>query len=414
MDLVIRNARLRGHDHPLDLAIRDGRITEIGERIREGGPEELDAGGRLLSPGFTNIHFHLDKCLTGTWAEVWEKASKGSPGAIPAATGVKERFTEADILERGSRALSTSIAEGTTAIRAFGDVDSVGGLTSIKSLLRLKKQFQDVIDLQVVAFPQEGIVRDEEAEELLERSMEMGADVVGAMPWYEKSQEAAREHTDVVFRIAKKYERDVHALIDDTLDPSSRNIEYFLTKSVKEGYRGRVSASHCRGGLDSPDEGYARHIVELAREAEATIVENPHVSLFMYGREDRHPVGRGVTRVKEFMRAGVNVAIGQDDVDDPYYPFGRGDMLELALIMCHAAHLGTPEEIESSLDMITVNGARGMRLPGYGVRLGAYADLVLLDAGTVREALRLQAPRLKVLKRGRLVAETKTSTELHF
>ena len=414
MDLVIRNARLRGHDHPLDLGISDGRIAEIGGRILEGASEEIDAGGRLLSPGFTNIHFHLDKCLTGAWAEVWEKAVTGSPGAVPAATGVKERFTEADIVERASRALSASIAAGTTAIRAFGDVDYVGGLASIRSLLRVKREFQGVVDLQIVAFPQEGVVRDEGTEELLERSMEMGADVVGGMPWYEKSREAAMEHTDAVFRIAKKYDRDVHALIDDTLDPGSRNIEYFLMRSVKEGYRGRVSASHCRGGLDSPDEGYAGRIVDLARDAEATIVENPHVSLFMYGREDRHPVRRGVTRIREFLQAGVNVAIGQDDVDDPYYPFGRGDMLELALIMCHAAHLGTPAEIESSLDMVTVNGAKGMRLPGYGARVGANADLVLLDAPTVREALRLQPPRLKVLRRGRIVAETRTSTELHF
>jgi cytosine/creatinine deaminase len=414
LDLVIKNARLRGFEGRRDIGVLDGRISAISNHIAGTGATDIDANGKLVTPGFANIHLHLDKCLTGAWASVWEGATSGSPQAIPSATKVKEKFTESDIIERATRALSTSIIAGTTAVRAFADVDTVGGLLAVKSLLGVREKFRNLLDLQIVAFPQEGIIRDEGAEELLEKSVELGADVVGAMPWYEGSREEAEKHTDIVFRIAKQYGKNIHALIDDNSDPGSRNIEYLLGRTMKEGYRGRVAASHCRGGLDSPDEDYARRIVELAREVDATVVENPHVSLFMYGRTDQHPIRRGVTRVKEFLEAGVNIAAGQDDIDDPYYPFGRGDMLEVAFVMCHAAHLGSPAEMESAFDMVTSNPARGMGLEGYGIREGSSADLVLLDATSVHEALRLQPDRLAVLKRGRLVAETKAKRELSF
>ncbi len=412
LDLVIRNARLRGLAGKRDVGVIDGVISAVSEHIPDSAKEEIDADGKLLIPGFVNIHLHLDKCLTGAWAEVWEGATSGSPQAIQSATKVKEKFTESDIVDRATRALSTSVLAGTTAVRAFADVDTVGGLMAVKSLLKVKEKFGSLLDIQVVAFPQEGIVRDEGTEELLEKSVELGADVVGAMPWYERGRDDAEKHTDVVYRIAKAHRRRIHALIDDNSDPDSRNIEYFLGKAIREGYRGKVAASHCRGGLDSPDEEYARRIVALAREADATIVENSHVSLFMYGRTDKHPIRRGVTRVKEFLAAGVNVAAGQDDIDDPYYPFGRGDMLELAFMMCHAAHLGTPAELESALDMVTGNPARGMGLKGYGIVEGGAADMVLLDATSVHGALRLQPDRLAVLKRGKVVAESKARREL--
>jgi len=406
VDLLIRNAKVRGTDAPRDVGIENGMISSVEEHSKGGAASELDAQGRLLIPGFVDIHCHLDKCLTNSWAKVWQESSIGAPQAIPSATKVKESFTEADIVDRASRAVASSVLAGTTAVRAFADVDTVGGLLAVKSLLRVKEKFRGAVDVQVVAFPQEGLIRDKGAEELLEKSMELGADVVGGMPWYEKNGEDAVRHTDTVFRIAKKYGKDVHALIDDNTDASSKNLEYLLKKSVKEGYTGRVAASHCRGALDSSDDAYARKIVDLARMAGLTVVENSHISLFMYGRTGGHPVRRGVTRVREFLEAGVNVAVAQDDIDDPYYPFGRGDMLELAFVMCHAAHLGSPAELESALDMVTYNPAKGMGLNHYGLRRGDYADLVLLDARDAHDALRLQPDRIVVLKRGKVVAET--------
>jgi len=414
LDLLIKNARLRGTEGTRDVGIENGRISAVEEHSKGGAESELDARGRLLTPGFVNIHCHLDKCLTSSWAGVWKESSAGAPQAIPSATKVKESFTEADIVDRASRALTSSVMAGTTAARAFADVDTVGGLLAVKSLLRVREKFQSVLDVQVVAFPQEGLIKDQGAEELLEKSMELGADVVGGIPWYEKNGDDAARHTDIVFRIAKKYGKDVHTLIDDNVDPTSKNLEYLLQKSIREGYLGRVAASHCRGALDSPDEAYAKRIVGMARTAGLTVVENSHISLFMYGRTDGHPVRRGVTRVKEFLEAGVNVAVAQDDIDDPYYPFGRGDMLELAFMMCHAAHLGSPLELESAFDMVTYNPAKGMGLEHYGLGKGDYADLVLLDAGGVHEALRLQPDRIAVLKRGRVVAETSVRRVAHF
>jgi len=414
LDLVVRGASLRGVKGLCDVGVERGRIAAIEDRLKEKAEEEVDAGGRLLTPGFVNIHCHLDKCLTSSWADVWEGTRTGSPQAIPSATRVKEKFTESDIVDRASRALTSSVIEGTIAVRAFADVDTTGGLLAVKSLLGVKERFRDVLDVQVVAFPQEGLLRDEGAEELLEESMELGADVVGGIPWYEKNSDAAARHTDILFNIAKKHDKDIHTLIDDNTDPSSKNLEYLLQKTIREGYRGRVAASHCRGALDAPDDAYARDIVGLAKKADLTVVENSHISLFMYGRTDGHPVRRGVTRVREFLEEGVNVAVAQDDIDDPYYPFGRGDMLELAFVMCHAAHLGSPRELESAFDMVTYNAAKGMRMEHYGVRVGDCADLVLLDAGGVRDALRLQPHRLAVIKRGRIVAETRTERVTHF
>jgi cytosine deaminase len=414
LDLVVRGASLRGIEGRHDVGVEQGKIAAIEEHLKEKGNEEIEAGGRLLTPGFVNIHCHLDKCLTSSWARIWEATKTGSPQAIPSATRVKEKFTESDIVDRASRALTSSVIAGTTAVRAFADVDTTGGLLAVRSLLRVKERFKDVLNMEVVAFPQEGLLRDEGAEELLEKSMEIGADVVGGMPWYEEDSDAAARHTDIVFDIAKKHDKGIHALIDDNTDPSSKNLEYFLQKSIGEGYTGRVAASHCRGALDSPDDSYARKIVGLAKEAGLTVVENSHISLFMYGRTDGHPVRRGVTRVREFLEAGVNVAVAQDDIDDPYYPFGRGDMLELAFVMCHAAHLGAPQELESAFDMVTYNAAKGMRMERYGVKIGDFADLVILDSGGVRDALRLQPDRLAVIKRGRVVAETRAERVTHF
>jgi len=413
MDLLIRNSRLRGIEGVRDVGVDRGKIVAVEERIHGSAAREIDSEGRLLTPGFVNIHCHLDKCLTGAWAEVERGADSGAPDAIPAATRVKEKFSEADIVERASRAVVSSVLAGTTAIRAFADVDTIGGLKSVAGLLKVKEKFRDALDMQVVAFPQEGILRDRGTEELLEKSMELGADVVGGIPWYEKSPDAALKHTDIVFEIAKRHDRDVHTLIDDNSNARSRNIEYLLTKTVKENYRWRVAASHCRGALDSPDEAYARRVVGLAMEAGVTIVENSHISLFMYGRTDTHPVRRGVTRVREFLQAGVNVAVGQDDIDDPYYPFGRGDMLELAFVVCHAAHLTTHEGLGQAFDMVTQNAAKGMRLGAYGIAVGDNADLVLLNAGSVHEAIRLQPERSFVLKHGRVVAETRRQSQLH-
>jgi cytosine/creatinine deaminase len=413
LDLLIKNARLRGAESLNDLAIENGRIEKVAPNVSsESARQTIDAKGNLVTPPFVDIHVHLDKCLTGEWIRTAATAMAGSLDVIPAANLIKKKFTEEDVRKRAGRAIESSISRGCTVIRTFVDVDTIGHLTALKGIMKAKQDYSKQVDLQATAFPQEGIVRDEGAEELLYKAMEMGADVVGGIPWYEITEEDSKRHTDIVFEIAKRFHKDIHMLIDDTEDPQARNIEYLLSKTLKENYLERVSASHCRGTLDSPNDTYAKKIVGLAKNAGLTIVENPHISLMMYGRNDKFPIRRGITRVREFLKAGVNVAIGQDDVDDPYYPFGRCDMLELAYFMCHSAFLGSIAEMESAYDMVTTNPAKAMRLKNYGVNAGCNGDLVILDARDIHDALRMQAERLYVIRRGKVIAENSITRKL--
>ena len=413
MDLIIRNARLRGVDATRDIGVDGGKIAKIEPRLSDKATKEIDAEGRLVTPGFIDLHSHLDKCLTGEWVRTAIGADFGSQDVIPAATALKKQFTDEDIRKRAGKSLDTAITHGATAVRVFTDVDTTGGLMAVKSLLKVKEDYKAAVDIQVVAFAQEGLVRDPGSEELLHEALSLGADIVGGIPWYEWTSEDSKQHTDIIFDIAKRHDKDVHMLVDDTEDTAAKNLEYLLVKAIKENYIGRVAASHCRGALAADNNPYAAKIVNLAKRADATVVENSHVSLFGYGRSDRYPVSRGITRVREFLRGDVNVAIGQDDIDDPYYAYGRQDMLELVHYMIHGAHLTSPKEMEAAYDMITVNGAKAMRLPNYGMEVGCNADLVILDAAGVHEAIRMQAERRYVLKRGRVVAENKISRELH-
>jgi len=235
--------------------------------------------------------------------------------------------------------------------------------------------------------------------------------VVGGLPWYEMTDEDARRHIDIVFAIARERDADVHMLVDDTDDANSRSLEYLAVKTKREGYGGRVSASHC-GALAAYNPTYAAKVIGLVREAGIAIVSNPHISLVLAGRRDAEPVRRGITRVRELLRAGVNVASGQDDVNDPYYPFGRASQLEVALFMAHTAHLTYPDELETVFDMVTGNAARAMRLPRYGLAAGDAGDLLIWDAGSVKEVLTRQRPPAYVVRGGAVVAQTTITSEL--
>ncbi len=406
LDLVIRNARLRGQDRLRDIGIEKGRVVAIEDQIKEKGGEEIDANGLLTTSSFINPHVHLDKCLTGEWIRTTVEQRTGTLDILPLAAEVKRKFTEEDIKRRATNAIRTSLLYGTTAIRTFADVDSIGGLTAVRSLINLREKLKGIMDLQVVAFPQEGIIRDPGTDELLYKAMDLGADIIGGIPWYEYTAEDSKRHVDIVFEIAKKYDKDVHMLVDDTEDPEAKNFEYLAYKAWKEKWIGRVSASHCRGALESPNDSYAQKVIQLAKKADMTVVDNPHICLLLYGRLDKFPLRRAITRVKEFLRAGVNVTSGQDDIDDPYYPFGKGDMLEVAYFMIHSGQFSLPTEIETVYDMVTQNAAKALRLVDYGLAIGKKADLVILNAHSVHEALKMQSERTHVIKNGKVVART--------
>jgi cytosine/creatinine deaminase len=307
--------------------------------------------------------------------------------------------------------IEQAVMSGTTAIRSFVDVGTIGGLVPFQGLQRARQQTVGLVDLEIVAFPQEGILRDPGAAQLMDQALDQGADVVGGLPWYEYTSAEAREHIDICFELAKAHNRPIHMLVDDTDDANSRSLEYLARKTMREGFEGRVAASHC-GAMAAYNDVYANKIVDMVATAGIHIVSNAHISLMIAGRHDTQPVRRGITRVAEFLAAGVNVASGQDDVHDPYYPFGIPDQLEVAFAMAHAAHLGLPHEIEAALDMVTENAAAVLELERYGVAEGMAGDIVVVDGEDATSILRQRLPRRYVFKAGRLVARTTVNREL--
>ena len=409
MDLIVRNARVRGEPGLLDIAIDGRKIAAMAPALPQRATGEIDAAGRLVTPPLVNPHVHLDKALLG--AVMRPNVSQTLEEAIAITWEFKRAYTEADIVKRAGAVVEMAVRHGALVIRAFADVDTVGGLMPVKGLLATRERYRNLIRMEVVAFPQEGILRNPGTEALMWEAMALGADVVGGLPWYEMTDADARTHIDIAFAIARARDADIHMLVDDTDDPNSRSLEYLAVKTLREGYAGRVSASHC-GALAAYNEVYAEKVIGLVREAGITIVSNPHISLVLAGRRDREPVRRGITRVRQLLRAGVNVASGQDDVNDPYYPFGRASQLEVALFVAHTAHLTYPDELETVFDMVTVNAARALRLQGYGLAVGNDGDLLIWDASTVKEALTKQLPPTHVVRGGKVVAKTSVQSEL--
>jgi cytosine deaminase len=409
VDTIIRNARLRSREGLWDIGIAGGRIVEIAEHLSEQATTELDAGGNPTLPTYVNGHIHLDKCFLQERMRPNQDYTFGE--CLELTWEHKASYTTEDILERAGRAIREGLMHGTTVFRAFADVDSVGKLRAVEGLLALRERWQDEATIQVVAFPQEGILRDPGTAELLEEAMRQGADVVGGLPWFEWLDEDARAHIDSCFELAKRFDKDIHMLVDDTDNPLSRSLEYLAVKTIREGYQGRVAASHC-GALAAYNEAHAQRVMELVRQAGVSISSNPHISLVVQGRYDQEPIRRGITRVKQLWRHGVNVFSSQDDVADPFYPFGRNDQQEVVAYMCHTAHMAAPSEIEAAFDFVTTNAARALRLPGYGLEPGCRADLNVLAASSLREVLRLQQPPRWVLRGGRVLASSQLGQTL--
>jgi cytosine deaminase len=424
MDLVVRNARLRGQDQGgqdqrsqdqrsqdrlVDIAIEHGRIKAVGRDLGATAQATIDAAGDLVIPGFVNLHLHADKSLLG---EVMRPNASGTlPEAIEITNEFKRKYDPHEVAHRAGRVIETGIRNGTTFFRLFADVGTIGGLRAARGLLLVREKYKDFCDIEVVAFPQEGIARDPGAAQLLDEALKEGCNVVGGLPWYEYTDQEAREHIDTCFDLAKRHDRDIHMLVDDTDDANSRSLEYLALKTMREGFHGRVAASHC-GAMAGYNDVYAAKVIDMVATANVTISVNAHVNLVCSARIDREPKRRGIARVKELLARGVNVVSSQDDVDDPYYPFGKPDQLEVALMMAHTAQLTLPRELEQVLDMVTVNAARAARLPDYGIAPGNKADLVVLGAPSVREALRLQPHRRHVIKNGVEVARTTVKEEL--
>ena len=408
-DLVIRNALVWGSDAPQDLAICNGRYVAIGE-VDSANASEIDAAGRLCIPGFVEPHIHLDKVLLAESVPVNRSGTLGE--AIEILGARKASYDAGEIAERAGRIVTAAITNGITHMRTHIDVDSVCGLIPIDALLEVRARYAEVIDLQIVAFPQLGIVGDPGTEALLRQAMERGADVIGGMPFNEAGPAESAEHIRIVFEIAKTHDCDVDMHIDESDDPNARTLEMLCEATIANGWQGRVTAGHTCA-LAAYDQGYADHVIELVAQANLHMITNPATNLMLQGRDDAHPKRRGITRVKELLARGVNVSFGQDNLQDMFYPFGRDDPLELAMLIAHAAHMSQPDEIEAVFAMATTNAARVLGLSDYGTAPGCAGDLVILDAHTAAEAIAGRADRRYVIKRGRVVAETQTQSISH-
>ncbi len=403
MGLIIRNARVRDRKEPVDIAMEGTRIGAIGTNLDIRAATTIDAAGSLVLPGLFNLHFHADKCLLG---EIMRPNVSGTlPEAIEITNDFKRNYDPAEVAGRATRALEAGIINGTTFFRLFADVGTIGGLRAARGLLLAREKLADYCRIEVVAFPQEGIIRDPGAAELMEEAIKEGCNIVGGLPWYEYSDEDARRHIDICFDIAKRHDLDIHMLVDDTDDANSRSLEYLALKTMRENFYGRVVASHC-GAMAGYNDVYAAKIIDMVATAGITISVNAHINLVCSARMDREPKRRGIARVKELLARGVNVVTSQDDVNDPYYPFGKPDPLECASMISHVAQLTLPKEIEQVIDMITINSAKAARVNDYGLEPGKPADLVVLGAPTIHEALREQPPRSCVIKAGHEVARS--------
>lgn len=404
--LCIQNARLPGRTELADLLVEDGRIARVDARVEEPCDRVLDAEGGLVAPAFLDPHIHLDKVnvLDG----VRPNASGTLKEAIEILWEKKRSYTVEDIVERASDVVRRAVANGTLGMRSHVDVDTIGGLTPLEGVLALREKFRSVLEVQIVAFPQEGIWKDPGCDKLMRQAMERGADVVGGMPANEDSPAHSLAHVKYCFDLAEEFGTGIDMHVDETDDPFYRTLEMVADEAMARNFApGRVTAGHTCA-LAAYDDHYAAYVIDKVRAAGIQIITNPVTNLMLQGRGDRQPIRRGITRVKELLAAGVNVSFGQDCVKDTFYPYGSADMLQVANVTAHAAQMSLPEEIQRVFTMITTGANQIMGLPGYGLEPGCRADLVVLPVATPLEAIRLCPPRRWVIRGGRVVAETRT------
>jgi len=405
IDIVVKNAKPWRDGEARDLYIADGRFVTPPGSGDSGGAEVIDAAGRLCVAGFVEPHIHLDKALINE--DVRPNVSGTLDEAIEIIWERKRVYEVGEIAERAGRVIRSALANGVTRIRSHVDIDNIGGLRPLEGVAEARRRHSDVMDIQIVAFPQEGILKNGGTEELMWQAMEAGADVVGGMPFNEKHPQDSARHISIAFEIAMKYDADIDMHVDETDDVGARTLEMLAQQTIEHGWQGRVTAGHTCALAGYPED-YANAVIALVREAEIHMITNPATNLMLQGRLDAQPKRRGITRVKELLAEGINVSFGQDCVKDTFYPFGRVDPLEVGLIAAHAAHMSMPQEIEQVFDMQTRAAARVMRLGDYGFAPGCAADLVILDAANAAEALTKQATRSVVIKNGRVIVENET------
>jgi cytosine deaminase len=403
-DLIIRRARLHRRERLVDIAVKDEQFARVANELSSDiATREIDAAGKLVSPPFIDAHVHLDAVLTvgqprynssGTLLEGIQIWSERKPS-----------LTREDVKSRVLEEVRWEVAQGTLHIRSHVDICDPE-LTALRALIEVREEVRDICDLQLVAFPQDGIMSFPNGRELMRKAVELGCDLVGGIPHYEWTRDMGVEDIHFGFALAKEFNRDIDVHCDETDDPLSRFTEVMAADTLQQGWQGRVTASHCTA-MHSYDNAYAFKLIRLLARAQMSVIANPFDNVVLQGRFDTYPKRRGITRVKELLASGVNVALGHDSIMDPWFPLGTGDMLAAAQLALFLCHMSGYEEIDDVFDLITTNAARAIRIQDtYGIEEGKPADFLMLDASSAFEALRLVPARLHVFKHGREVAFT--------
>lgn len=405
-DLTLRNAVLLAGPEPVDITITGDRITAI-EPARDGDPsgsdgQVVDLQGRLVTAPLVEPHIHLDAVLTVGQPRPNESGSLFEGIAVWAERVAT--LTEQDVVERAREVMTWQLACGVQSVRSHVDVCDPA-LTALTGLTQVREEFRGLVDLQLVAFPQQGIFGFPDGPALMRRAVEQGCDVVGGIPHYELTREDGVASVQFAFDLAQEYDRLIDIHCDETDDDQARFVEVMAAETIKRGMTGRVTASHTTA-MGSYNAAYAYRLIANIAKAGLNMVTNPLDNSVLQGRFDTGPIRRGHTRVKELLAAGVNVAVGHDSVMDPWYPLGYGDPLQAAFMLAHYGQMSGASELPYLLEMITTNPARALGVDSAGLRAGGPASLVVFDAPSAEDALRRVSPRFLVLRDGVVVART--------
>ncbi|HEY8359159.1 MAG TPA: amidohydrolase family protein [Ramlibacter sp.] len=402
LDLLITNATLPDGRGGMSVAVQGGKITEVTAGLRAPAANTIDAGGQLLTPPFCDPHFHMDATLSYGLPRVNESGTLLEGIAVWGE--LKPQLKAEDMVQRALAYCDWAVARGLLAIRSHVDT-SDPSLLPVEAMLDVKKRVAGYLDLQLVAFPQDGVLRTPGGVANLERALDLGVDVVGGIPHFERTMSEGAASVKLLCEIAAERGKLVDMHCDETDDPMSRHIESLAFESQRLGLQGRVNGSHCTS-MHSMDNYYVSKLLPLIAESGVSVIANPLINITLQGRHDSYPKRRGMTRVPELLAAGVNVAFGHDCVMDPWYGMGSADMLEVAHMGLHVAQMTSRKGMQACFDAVTINAARVMHLAGYGLAPGCDASFVLLQARDPVEAIRLRANRLKVWRKGVLLAES--------
>ena len=410
MDLVLRNASLADGRRGIDVAIEHGRIAAVGAQLPVRGAREIDAGGDLLTPPFVDAHFHMDATLSYGLPRV--NASGTLLEGIALWGELKPTLVQDALVERAMQYCDWAVARGLLAIRSHVDICD-DRLLAVEALLEVRRRVAPYLDLQLVAFPQDGILRSASAFANLKRAIAMGVDVVGGIPHFERTMADGAASVKLLCEFAADQGLRVDMHCDESDDPLSRHIETLAAETLRLGLQGRVAGSHLTS-MHSMDNYYVSKLLPLMRESGVAAIANPLINITLQGRHDTYPKRRGMTRVPELLAAGIDVAFGHDCVMDPWYSLGSGDMLEVAHMGLHVAQMTGQAAMHACFLAVTETPARILGLDGYGIAPGCHADLVLLDAASSVEAIRLRAARRLVIRRGAVISEApRAGARLH-